>query len=245
MERNIRYTKRPTKKLQEVIDNDLLTATERLIKGSIGGFYALSDESAYYKVAGEKAGMSISQFEKKLKTELHPNFFVVYNPNLTLDEKVEGHQIGFYVPEYSGFVPLCKVGRSGDKYIPANSVGKVVKTLKKNQYGEKETAMIYRGYVAAFEAAKAFILDAQTEGIKPSRTITANEFFYYKKIAEEIGGDAKLSAAFEEGRKLAEEHAKKVEEEQLEATKNVETFINDVVEAQKEEIKKEEVSDVI
>lgn len=238
MAKDVKFQKRPTRKLKEVVDSDLLTATERIIMGSLGGFYCMADEQAYFRVAGEKASMSLTEFERKLKKELHPNFFVAYNPTITSPDKVQGHQIGFYVPEYQGFVPLCKVGKSGSRDIPANSQGKMVKQ-KMDARGETEVAVIFRGYVAAFEAAKAFINDAQLEGIKPSRCISAKEFFIYKRVAQEIGGETRLHQAFAEGRKLADEHAKALKEEEAkkqdEATKNVEKFLEDVVKEQKAE----------
>jgi hypothetical protein len=196
--------------------------------GSLGGFYCMADEQAYFRVSGEKASVSIAEFEKRLRKELHPNFFVVYNPTITRPDQVQGHQIGFFVPEYNGFVPLCKVGKSGTREIPANSQGKMVKKAK-DLRGEDEVAVVFRGYVAAYEACKAFINDIQIDGIKPSRCISAKDFFIYKKMAQEIGGSQKLHEAFEEGRKLAMEHELKLAAEaalkEAEATKAVEAYI--------------------
>jgi hypothetical protein len=193
-------------------------------------------------MAGDKASMSVAAFEKKLKTELHPNFFVAFNPKKSAENKVEGHQMGFYVPEYQGFVPLCKVGRSGQKEIPANSQGKMVKQ-KMDARGETEVAVVWRGYVAAFEAAKAFINDVQIDGIKPSRCISAKDFFTYKRVAEEIGGASKLHDAFEAGKKLAEEQYKAEQAEILkkeeEVIKQAEQYLTEIVAEKKEGATKE------
>lgn len=240
----VNFKRRPTTKLSEVVDSDLLTATEKVIMGELGGFYKMADESAYFRLPGDKASMKLEDFEKKLKKELHPNFFIAFNPTKRKDNQVEGHSMGFYVPEYQGFVPLCKVGKSGEKLIPANSQGGMVKQ-RADMRGQTEVAVVWRGYVAAFEAAKEFIMNVQKDGIKPSRCINAKDFFTYKRVASEIGGSHKIHEAFEQGKKLAESQlkideaaarAKEAQElkEQEEATKNVESFLGEIVREKKE-----------
>ena len=210
MSLDIRYKKRPTRKLSEVCESDLLTAQEQYVKGTIGGFYSIGDEAAYFRVSGEKATMTVDEFERKLKTEIHPQFFVMYNPTITAKYMVEGHSIGFYVPEFGGFVPLCRVGRSGNNIITANSQGSVERYRGKQSLKEKEKVILSRGWVAAYEFCKQFLLDAKaTGGIQRSRIVKAGEFMLFKDMKANLGGDEAITRIFAEAKALAEIEADK------------------------------------
>lgn len=214
----MRYKKRPTKRLAEVIESDLLTATEKLICNEIGGFYRLCDEQAYFKTSSDKSSMSIDEFERHLK-KINPNFFIVYNPNILPDHMVQGHQIGLYIDAYKGFVPFIKVGRNAQKTIPANSQGRVAKYRGKvfertDGTMMDEEPLLYRGWVAAEEACKALIDDISKHGISPNRTITPAEFLMYRKTSESIDGQMILREALKEANTLLNAEQIRIKEEQ-------------------------------
>lgn len=225
----MKFKKRPTKRLAEVIDSDLLTATERVIKGQLGGFYCLADEAAYFKTSSDKASMSLKEFEQLLRKTVDPNFFIVYNPKLTKEHQVEGHQIGLYVDRYKGFIPFIKVGKSASKTIPANSQGKVVQ-YKGRSYNRSggtwmdEEAILYRGWVAAYEACKELIRDIKKHGVSPMRCISPKEFMMYKKTVEQINGDAILHEAMKDAAKAInaqiDKEAKKIEKDAIDFLKS-------------------------
>lgn len=202
---SLRFKRRPTTKLAEVINDDLLTAQEKLIMNQSGGFYCLSDEQAYFRTSGDKAQMSIAEFERHLRSKVHPHFRVIYNPKKTRAHEVEGHQIIFHVSDDKGFVPLCKVGKSAETMIPANSVGK--KVLYKGAVHKKtggdimdETAILYRGWVAAEEACKAFVQDAMQNGIKPDRTMDYRDWITLREMGMQLGGSYQIQQVFNEVR---------------------------------------------
>lgn len=204
MSSNIRFQPRPTRKLSEVVESDLLTAQEAFIKKEIGGFYSIGDEKAYFRLPGEKASMTVDEFEHKLKTEVHPQFFVLYNPTKTAAHMIEGHHMGFYVPEFGGFVPLCRVGISGSNIISANSQGSVKTYIGKTSLKEKEKAVISRGWVAAFEFAKQFLFDVRTTGgIKRSRVVKSEEFLVFKSMANNLGGKEYITKVFSQAKQMA------------------------------------------
>ena len=216
-------TSHKTAKLSEIIDSDLLTATERYIRSEIGGFYAITDEQAFYKTSSERASVTFSEFERMLKA-IHKNFFLIFEPAVLEEHRVGGHRIGFFVDEYDGFVPICAVGRSGDNILPANSRGKIVqyKGQKfKNSGIWDEEAILTRGYVAAFEACKQFIISIQEKGISPLRCIGVNEFFAGKKMLAGIGGATTLHNVYSKATSEAnvEIRIKTEENKQLEAEK--------------------------
>lgn len=238
----MKFKKRPTKRLAEVIDTDLLTATEKLIKNEIGGFYCIADEQAYFKTSADKATMTVHEFEQHLRKTVDPNFFIVFNPKILPDHMVQGHQIGLYIDAYKGFVPFIKVGKNAMKEIPANSQGKVAKyhgkVFKRSQgMFIDEEPLLYRGWVAAEEACKQLIADIRQFGVSPSRTITPAEFFAYKKMVEHIDGDRLLhevmkTAAQQVNTQLAIDKAM---EEQT-AENNAIDFLKSVAAKQKEDI---------
>jgi hypothetical protein len=204
----LRYKPRPTRKLGEIVESDLITAQEKFINGQIGGYYTMADELAYFRVAGEKTQVTVDEFERMLKKEVHPQFFVIFNPHVTKNHMVEGHNIGFYVPEHGGFVPLCRVGRSGQNIIPANSQGSKEKYIGAKSLREKEKVVIMRGYVAAREFCKQFIFDAvKTGGIHRSRIIKSSEYMVFKDLKSNLGGDKVVEAMFREAKKLRDDEA--------------------------------------
>lgn len=217
----VRFKPRPTRILHEVCESDLLTAQESYIKGTMGGYYSLADEKCYFRVSGEKATITVDEFERMIKN-IHPQFFVIFNPMITQKHMIEGHNIGFYVPEFGGFVPLCRVGRSGNNIITANSQGSVEKYIGSKTLKEKEKVVISRGYVAAAEFCKQFIFDAvKTGGIQRSRIIRAAEYMVFKDMKTNIGGAEAIDKIFKEAKILAETEmdkmilASKVKEESV------------------------------
>lgn len=228
----MKFKKRPTKRLAEVIDSDLLTATEKIIKGELGGFYCITDEAAYFKTSRDKAQMTVAEFESHLRKTVDPNFFIVYNPNVTPEHMVHGHQIGLYIDAYKGFVPFIKVGKSADKIIPANSQGKVQKYegarfRKTHGVFIDEEPLLWRGWVAAEEACKQLIVDIQQNGLSPSRCITPAEFFMYKRMIEKFDGAQLLHEVMQSAAEdiNAQMRADAEAEEQAIAEKNAEEFL--------------------
>jgi hypothetical protein len=118
---------------------------------------------------------------------------------------IEGHNIGYYVPEFGGFVPLCRVGISGSNVISANSQGSVEKYIGSKTLKEKEKVVISRGYIAAAEFCKQFIFDAvNTGGIKRSRVIQSAEYLAMKEMNTSLGGPEVVDRIFKEAKILAE-----------------------------------------
>ena len=170
---------------------------EKLINGQIGGYYAMGDEQAYFRLRGEKAQLDINQFEQKLQRELHPYFLCTFNPTITPKHISKGHQLGFFVPEVNGFVPLCCVGHSGDHIINAHSEGSIQKYRNAKTLIAREQAIISRGWVAAFEFAKLFLFDLKESGIiNPNKIMDAREFLYLKVKNQIPGGDEEVKAMF-------------------------------------------------
>lgn len=211
--------KRQTTQLKTVIGTDLLTARERWVKNEIGGFYAMADEQAYFKVSSDKSQMTVPEFDKYLKENIDPLFTVVWNPTLTADHDVEGHSIYFHVPQWDAFIPICKVGKSADNIIPANSVGKVV-AYAGNAFKASgimdEQSVLFRGWVAAFEACKLAYQDWEKNGIEPSRAITVKEALGLKQAYQLAGSNGMIKDYVE---KLSE---KKVIDELANSVKNIE-----------------------
>lgn len=177
-------TKRKMTKLCTVIGTDLLSAREKLIKNEIGGLYNISDDLAYCKLPKDKASLTVKEFEDKLKKEIDSHFCVVFNPTVTQEHKIEGHSIYFFIPAWDSYIPVCKVGRSNDNIIPAESKGKVVsyKGSSYKAYGIfDEEPILWRGWVAAYEACKLAYEDWDRYGIEPSRALSANEIAMFKK----------------------------------------------------------------
>lgn len=214
-----RWKKRPTKALKEVMGTDLLSATEKYIKNELGGFYSLSDEQAYFKTSHKEGVMNVFEFEKKLKRELHPNFFVIFNPNMTAEHICIGHNIGFFVPEYDAFEPICKVGRSGFQTIEPNTQGKRT-NYKGNRYykfgHEDEEANMWRGWLAAFEACRLYLQKLNREPIRRGRCISKKEFLLYKKAVHEVSPD-RLHKGFESIKKAEFEKQRKEALQRVEA----------------------------
>ncbi len=207
----LRYRRRPTRRLEEVCGSDLLPAHEKLIAGTIDGFYKLTDEAAYFRLSGDKAALTVDEFEKKIKKEIHPNFFVAYNPIITAKHMIQGHQVGFYVPEMNGFVPLAKVGRSSDKLIPANSIGGVEKYVGRSTGKIREKGVIFRGWVAGYEMCKEFIKNLKIQPLTPARVVSSTDFFIYKKMYSQLGGQKAVKDIFMEARKIATMENDKIE----------------------------------
>lgn len=204
MSMDLRYTKRPTKKFSEITGCDMLSAAERLINGQIGGYYAMGDEQSYFRLRDEKAQLTIRQFEAKLQKELHPYFFCIFNPAITPKYISKGHQMGFFIPEVNGFVPLCCVGHSGDNIINAHSEGSIARYISAKTLHAKEQAIASRGWVAAFEFAKLFLWDLKETGgiINPNKIMDAREFLLMKVRNQVVGGKAHTAKLFQEMRKV-------------------------------------------
>ncbi len=188
----IRLRKHRTAKLETIIGSDLLTAREKFVKNEIGGLYKLADELAYTKGHEDKSAMTVPEFERYLKKNINQHFTVVYNPIINPEHKVEGHSIYYFIPAWESFIPICKVGKSGDNLLPANSQGAIVKYQGKNfkQSGGDffdEEAILWRGWVAAFEACKAAWNQWQDEGIVQARAISLKEAYAMKKAYAIIG----------------------------------------------------------
>lgn len=224
MSLDLRYHKRPTRKLSEVTDCDLLTAEEQYIKKQIGGYYSIGDESAYFRVAGEKPTVTTTEFERMIK-KIHPHFFLIFNPTISSKTQVEGHGIAFYVPEFQGFVPLSRVGRSGSNIITANSIGSKIKYIGKKSLKEKEKTIISRGYIAAIEFCKQFLYDAKIAGkINANRCIKGSDYMVMNKLESSLGGKEVIERVFKEARILAESELDKM----IEASKQKEKAIADL-----------------
>src|ERR1700722_13211079 len=149
-------TKRPTARMADVIGSDLMTKQDKWTKEHHSSeYYSIADEQVFLRLPGEPQQMTVSQFERKLKTELHPNFFVLYNPYPSKNHMIEGHHMGFYVPEKNMFAPLCRVGTSGSNIIKDYTQGGVREYTGSHTGRIKEKQVISRGWVAAFEACKA------------------------------------------------------------------------------------------
>lgn len=197
---DLRYQPRPTRKLSEITGSDMLSAVEKLINGEIGGYYSIGDEQAYFRLKEDKPQLTIRQFEAKLQ-ELHPYFCCIFNATITPKHISKGHQVGFFVPEVNGFVPLCCVGHAGDNILNANSEGSIAKYIGKKSLREKEQAILSRGYVAAMEFAKLFLNDVKETGtINPNKIMDAKEWLVAKARVQTLGGQAYNAKMFEQAR---------------------------------------------
>jgi len=171
--------RRGTSVLKEIIGTDLLTWKEKLIQGTSSGLYSLANEQAYFKVPSDKQEMSIAEFDRKLKTEIDQNFTIVYNSAISSEEHIyQGHTVYFYVPAYDGYVQVINCGINGNKMLPAESVGRIVR-YKGESYertGQKdEEGLLYRGWVATFEACKNAYDNWEVDGISPAMCINPKE----------------------------------------------------------------------
>jgi hypothetical protein len=202
--------KRSTKILREVIGTDLLTAKEKMIQGECSGLYGLTAEDAYYACPGDPASLSITEFERKLKT-IDPGFTIVPCELETESHCLQGHSIYFEVPAYDGFLKVCNVGRNRDYNIPANSQGSIAK-FKGSDYNHSgnwdETALLYRGWVAAEEVCKTAYKKWEDDGISPAMVININEVRNLRKAFSLIGTKNQFEQA-----KLA--HEKMLENDRL------------------------------
>lgn len=191
--------------LATVVGTDMLTAREKLVKNEIGGFYAISNELAYCAGNDDKDYMSVPEFEKYLRDKIDPHFSVIFNPTITAKHEVIGHSIYFYLPAWDSFIPVCKVGRSADNIIPANSQAKIVEYKGHSYKGYgilDEQAILYRGWVAAYEACKLAYADWELNGIEPSKALSAKEILALKQIYKlNIGGKAEIEQFVEKAAK--------------------------------------------
>jgi hypothetical protein len=191
----VKTKKRATTQLRTVIGTDLLTLRESWVKGNVGGFYSITDEQAYFKVENDKSQMTVSEFQKHLRDNIDPLFTVVFNPTLTKNHACEGHSIYFNIPQWDAFIPVCKVGHSANNVIPAESQGYIADYRGKSFYESgimDQEPILYRGWVAAFEACKLAYQSWERDGIEPSRALTAKEVMGLKKIYSIVGNGSML-----------------------------------------------------
>lgn len=193
------HTRRRTTTLKEIIGTDLLTWKEKLIQGESSGLYSLTNEQAYFKVSSDKAQLSIAEFERKLQSEIDPNFRVVYNAAISSSEHViQGHSVYFYIPMWDAYIKVLNVGRNGDKVIPAESVGKIV-SYQGESFQESgnldEEAILYRGWVAAFEGCKYAYERWEIDGISPAMCISHKEIYKLKQAFSVIGFKQEFDSA--------------------------------------------------
>lgn len=247
-EKKQKHKRHKLAKLCTIIGTDLLTAKEKFVHGDIGGLYKITDELAYVKGYEDKASMSVSQFDRYLKKNVHSLFTVVYNDTISPVFSVQGHSIYYNVPKYNGVVPICKVGRSADSDIPAHSQGKIA-VYKGQGYKNSgntffdEEPLLWRGWVAAFEACKAAYDSFLREGIHPSRVLTAEEVYFMKNsyeiegFAEMVKAEVKRVESSSMLESQAEKALEKVEEEKLETAEPVKFPAETPIETPIEEIK--------
>lgn len=224
--------KRQTKQLKTVIGSDLLTAREKFIMGQSGGFYSLADEQAYFKLSSDKSSMTVPEFERYLKEKIDRNFMITFNPAKTAEHVIIGHSIYFFIPAWDSFIPVCKVGKSGDNILPANSQGKVVK-YKGQRYKNSggildEEPILWRGWVAAFEACKLAYEDWERNGIEPSRAISPKEAIAMKKIYTVMGNKNVVTSEIKKlsDKKLIDELANKAYNIELLKRKDLKKYVN-------------------
>lgn len=177
----VRTRKRRTTMLNQVLGSDLLTWREKLIKEETSGLYSLANEQAYFKIPGDVENMSIASFERKLRTELDDNFRVVFNNMVSSAEHlIQGHSIYFLYEPCQGYVKVMNVGLNNNNIIPAESQGRVI-SYKGDDYnaGEHidEEAILYRGWVAAFEGCKLAYEDWERLGISAAMCINEREIY--------------------------------------------------------------------
>jgi len=191
--------KRRTTLLKEVIGTDLISWKEKLVNQQTSGLYNLTDEQAYFKVHGDASAMSVPEFERKLQTELDNNFRVVFNSYISSSEHIiQGHSIYYLVDAFDGYIKVCNVGKNSDNIIPAESVGKIVQ-YKGEEYKDRgimdEEPLLYRGWIAAFEACKLAYESWEHEGISPAMCINEKEIFKLKEAIKIIGFKEQLDKA--------------------------------------------------
>lgn len=188
-----------TTMLKEVIGTDLLTWKEKLIQGETSGLYSLTNEQAYCKSSEDQSSMTVTEFERKLQKDIDPNFRVVFNANTSSSEHIiQGHSIYFYIEPWDSYIKVMNVGKNADNIIPAESVGRVVQyrgESYRNSGLMDEEAILYRGWVAAYEGCKFAYERWETEGISPAMTISPGEIFKLSEAFQVVGFKEKLEEA--------------------------------------------------
>ncbi len=204
---NFKKARHKTTVLKEILNSDLLTYKDKFYQGQSSGMCSFTNEQAYFKVSSDKEEMSIAEFERKLKEEISPYFRIEYNSNITAVQTVQGHSVYFVVPAYDGIIHLFNVGRNADITLPAESKGKVVNF--KDEFGvPDEEALVWRGWVAAWEGCREMFWKFENEGISKAMVLTdkearkhydasqligfANQFSEYKSAVKEIETDNTL-----------------------------------------------------
>ena len=165
---NDSHTQRP---LKTVIGTDLLTDNEKSTF-ALGGYHSLGDGMAYVANT-EPRNTSFSDFETCLRKQLHSNFKIKYNPTKTKAHEIQGHSIYFYIPAWDSFLPICNVGRSGSNRLSANSEGEVVEYFEKGEI--KQTPVISRGFVPAYEACKLALRNMKQGKIDEKKAVSAKD----------------------------------------------------------------------